>query len=379
MPLATTSSSTTPSTRPAANADRSRWGERFRRAMEGRISGEDRMFFTEQLALLLDTGTPLHKSLKTLHSQIRQPKLREVIESLAAEVEMGNSFSSALAKHPEAFSPTYCKLIEASEGGGFMPQVLEELLQMEDRQERLKNTISSAATYPLFMLLFSLAVVVFVLVFVFPKFEDIFSSIKNQLPVTTVFLLATSDLLRHHWALLMPLLAAILLAIGYALHTPTGSYQLDRAKLGLPGFRDIFQQIYLVQLMRVLSLSLEHGVSIRDALIACRNVVRSQPYQSLITKAERDVQQGQGIARAFSSSPHVPTLAKEMLLTGEETGNLARVMARIADYYERKLRQQLDRLSKLAEPTMLILMGLVVGIIVSSLILPIFKLSRVVM
>lgn len=341
------------------------------------IRAEDRMFFTEQLSLLLETGTALHSSLLTLKGQTPDINVRQILDDLAASVEKGGSFSAALANHPKMFPISYVKLIEASENGGFMAKVLAELLLMDEKQQQLKSTIRSAMTYPIFLTTFSLAVVIFVMVFVFPKFADIFSSIRDKLPLSTIILMSISDLLRAHWMAVCGATAGFFGVLIYSLRTAVGRRLIDKAKLRTPLLKEIFMQIYLVQLMRVLSLSLHNGVSVRDALKACREVVDNQAYRELINEAEANVQQGRRLSEVFSNSPYVPSLAQQMLATGEETGNLAKVMGRIADYYDKELRKRLDRLSKLAEPIMLMVMGLVVGIIVSSLILPIFKLSSV--
>ncbi len=343
------------------------------------VTADDRMFFTEQLALLLETGSALHKSLQLLHNQMENPRVRDIIADLALQVEKGRAFSYALLQHPEMFPTTYVKLVEASEGGGFMAKVLDELLAMDEKQQQLKGTVSSAMTYPMFLLVFSGAVVIFVMVFVFPKFAEIFSSIKDQLPASTIVLMAISDLLRIYWLAVSAVVGGIVAGSVFWAKSAAGGATLDRLKLRTPMLRNIFQKIYLVQLMRVLSLSLGNGVSVRDALSASRDVVNNRAYRALIRETEKSVQEGGRISDVFCQSAYVPELARQMLATGDETGTLSKVMARIADYYSRELTKQLNQLSKLAEPVMLVVMGLVVGIIVSSLILPIFKLSSVAM
>ena len=149
-------------------------------------------------------------------------------------------------------------------------------------------------------------------------------------------------------------------------------------KLHAPGIRDIFTQIYLVQSLQVLSLSLNNGVSVMESLEACRDVVRNSLFRRLILQVEESVQAGAGVAAGFSGATFLPDLAKHMIATGEQTGNLGKVAGRICEYYEAQLAKKLDALSKLAEPVMLLIMGVVVGVLVSSLILPIFKLSRAV-
>jgi len=338
----------------------------------------DRMFFSEQLALLLETGESLYGALTTIVKQTENPQMRSVIEQVAQDVSEGQSFGFALAKHDTVFSSTYVNLIGASEAGGFMHEVLLQLLDMDKKREELRNTLVSAATYPAFLIVFSLAVVVFVLVVVFPKFGSMFASIYDQLPVTTKALMAISDFMRQYWWLLIAGIAGAAVALRQWLASDSGRARIDYLQLHVPRVRDIFTQIYLVQALQVLSMSLVNGVSVMDSLDACRDVVKNSVFRDLITNIEAKVQSGAGVAAGFADADFLPDLAKHMIATGEQTGNLGKVMGRIADYYETQLTKKLDTLSKLAEPIMLLVMGVVVGVLVSSLILPIFKLSHAV-
>jgi type II secretory pathway component PulF len=338
----------------------------------------DRMFFTEQLALLLETGESLHGSLTTISKQTENAEMRQVVEKVAQDISEGRTFAAALAEHETIFPSTYVNLISASESGGFMHQVLEQLLTMDEKREQMRTTLVSAATYPLFLIAFSVAVVVFVLVVVFPKFGTMFESIYDELPMSTKALMAASDLIRQYWFALLGGLGILLVGIRQWLGSSSGAARVDYFKLHTPGVRDIFTQIYLVQSLQVLSLSLNNGVSVMESLEACRDVVRNSIFRGLITKVEESVQAGAGVAAGLADSSFLPDLAKHMIATGEQTGNLGKVAGRICDYYEVQLSKKLDALSKLAEPIMLLIMGVVVGVLVSSLILPIFKLSRAV-
>jgi type II secretory pathway component PulF len=304
--------------------------------------------------------------------------MRETIEKVAQDVSDGLSFGAALEKHEQVFSSTYINLIRASETGGFMSQVLEQLLTMDKKREELRNTLVSAATYPAFLVFFSIAVVVFVLVVVFPKFGSMFDSIYDQLPGTTKALMAMSDVLRQQWWLVLAGLTAFFVGFRQWATSNAGRTRIDHWQLHLPVVRDIFVQIYLVQSLQVLSLSLVNGVSVMESLDACRDVVKNKVYRKLIAKIEDSVEAGAGVSAAFSDATFIPDLAKHMISTGEQTGNLGKVMGRIAQYYEVQLNKKLNAASKLAEPIMLLVMGVVVGVLVSSLILPIFKLSRAV-
>lgn len=341
------------------------------------IPAAQRIFFTEQLSLLLDTGTPLHQALTTIREQMGSSAVKAIVTALAEDVAKGSTFAAALGHHPQMFPDTYVKLIEASEGGGFMGSVLQELLHMEEQQQELKSNISSAMTYPTFLLLFSGIVIVFVLLVVFPKFSTMFDNLQGRLPLSTQVLLAVSDLLRDHWLLSIAVVSASGVAIASVLRLPQSRRAIDHLKLSVAPLSTTYQQIYLVQIMRVLSLSLRNGVSIRDALKASRSVVSNVCFRQLLDEAQEGVQKGHRLSDTLSQSNYLPALARQMIATGEETGNLAKVMGRVADYYDRELCKRLALLSRLAEPLMLIVMGMIVGVIVSSLILPILQLSRV--
>lgn len=342
------------------------------------VSSSDRMFFTEQLALLLETGESLYGSLTTIIKQTENPRMREVVDQVAQNVSEGLAFGKALSMHEDVFSSTYVNLISASEAGGFMHEVLQQLLDMDKKREELRSTLVSAATYPAFLITFSVAVVIFVLVVIFPKFGAMFESIYDQLPVTTKVLMSVSDMMRESWIFIVAGLAIGIVALRHWLVSKSGRARIDYLQLHVPGIRDIFTQIYLVQSLQVLSMSLVNGVSVMESLEACRDVVRNSVFRQLISNVEEKVQSGAGVAAGFSEADFLPDLAKHMIATGEQTGNLGKVMGRIAEYYEKQLTKKLDALSKLAEPIMLLVMGVVVGVLVSSLILPIFKLSRAV-
>ncbi len=343
-----------------------------------KVAANDRRFFTEQLTLMLETGANLHQALRLLQEQNQKPAMAEVIEKLLDDVAGGRSFAAALSKHPDVFSTTYVNLVAASEGGGFLHEVLEELLKMEEKADELNSTVRSALAYPMFLSLFSLGVIVFVLIVVFPKFSVMFAKIHDQLPMTTIVLMHASDFLRSYWMQTVAVLVALPILAQRWIASEKGRYVVDRLKVTLPGIKHVFMQVYLTQSLRVMGLSLANGVNIVDTLAATRDVVGNAVLRRFFSSVEQQVQQGNGLAAGFKRSDLIPLLVQRMIATGEESGNLPKVMLRLSDYYERELTKQLKSLSKMAEPIMLMVMGLIVGVIVSSLILPIFKLSRAV-
>ena len=339
---------------------------------------QDRIFFTEQLALMLEAGMALHEALKAFCTLDIKPEIKTIIESLMNDVEEGRTFSAALSRHTEFFSSAYINLVAAAENGGFLDRVLIELKEMDEKREKLKATVVSAMVYPAFLVLFSFGVVVFVLVFVFPKFAELFARISDQLPGSTKVLMAASHALINYWWLFIAVMLLLAIAGHYWLRTPHGIETMDRLKLSVYMIRDIFVQLYLVQSMRLMAMSMDNGVSVMDTLDACREVVRNNVFNRFIAQLQVHVEEGAGFSTGFEQASFIPATVKQMIRTGDDTGNLPQVMAKVADYYERELEKKLALFARLVEPIMLLVMGAVVGLIVSSLILPIFKLSRAV-
>lgn len=360
--------------RAARGRSRTEW---FARPARGSAS-RDRILFTERLSLQLATGLTLHAALQSLHAQAHTERMRETIAGMIDAIVEGQKFSEALAKFPEVFPKSYANLIGVSEGGGYLTQALDQLVDMDEKQQRLRETLVAALSYPAFLVLFSIGVVIFILSVVFPKFTSMFTSIYNELPITTRILMQVSDALLHHP---LAIFCAVVLTIGGAvalLKQPAGAAWCDRMKLRIPFVRDIFIEIYLTRLMRTMGISLQYGVTVLATLTACREIIPNREFQAFMARLETDVTEGKGIAEGFRGTYFIPRTVLQMIATGEEAGQLGHVMLRIADFHDRELTKRLNQLSKLAEPVMLLVMGVLVGTIVSAMILPIFKLSHAV-
>ena len=342
------------------------------------IKAKDRIMFTERLALLLETGVPLHSALALLEEQTDNLSLRLALGSVLKMVLEGTPFSAALLHHTEVFPISYCNLVAASEKGGFMHEVLGQLVDVDEKQQRLADTIRGALAYPVFLAVFSLAVVIFVLVVVFPKFTDMFAKIHDSLPATTKILMMASDLLLNHWVAIVTTLLSCITGFVLWIKSPQGAAITDYLKITLPGIRTFFIESYMVGFMRIMSISIANNVPVLDALMACRSSVSNREFRKFLSKVESLLREGKDLSYGFQIAPFIPKMVKQMIATGDATGNLALSMRRIAEFYERTLTQRVATASKMAEPIMLMVMGTVVGLIVSAIILPIFKLSKAV-
>ncbi len=348
---------------------------KFKLFSDGKLTANHRKFFTEQLALLIETGNTLHGSLEILETQSDHAELKAMILDLHERVTKGQTFAQALGNHKKLFSQTYITLIDAGEQGGYLVTVLGHLLEMEEKREELKAMMVSAFTYPIILTGFSILVVVFVLTSIFPKFTVLFSSSGTQLPMITQVLMSASDFMINYWWALLGVVVMLGFYLKMLFSQPNFRRWFDYTLLTAPVAGALFTRLYLTHMMRLLSLSLENGVSLIDALTICKDATHNQSFQNFVEKLVSNVSEGKGLGLGFRETKFVPTLIKQMIQTGEESGKLSLVTGRIADYYQKELAKKLSMLSKIIEPAMLLGMGVFVALIVSALILPIFKLS----
>lgn len=340
------------------------------------VAARDRMFFTEQLALLLETGTSLHPALISIRGQMQDSPMASIIDSIAEGVVGGESLSQMFAQHPKVFNPTYVSLVAASEQGGFLHEVLEQLRRMDEQNSELRSSMISAFSYPAFLVVFSVFTLVFILLVVFPRFGPMFASIGDDLPGTTKALMGLSEFLLHHWMAFGTGCAVSMAALISWLGSAAGRTWMAMFKLRAPLLGRVWQRVYLVVAFRVLGLSLKHGVSLVQAVRTARDIVDNEVVKEFFTAMSSRLEQGGRLGEGFAQASWVPDLAKQMVSTAEESGSLPQVLLRVSDYYHRELDRLLMRVSKMVEPIMLVVMGALVGLLVSSLILPIFKMSQ---
>ncbi len=343
-----------------------------------RIQVADRIAFTEQLALLLETGVPLHTALQELQAQSRRPPVKAAIGALHGDILDGKPLSVALAHRPEMFPATYTHLVAAAEEGGFLPDVLEQLKELDEKAQNLRSALVAALTYPIVLLALSLVVVVFILLWVFPRFAELFASIHDRLPFTTLILMALSDFLRQYWPVVIVGIGLLTLAARRVVASVDGRAALERLVMATPAIGTLVMQIHMVRVFRILALSLSRGVPLLKALAAAHEIASTVALRDATARMQLSVEEGRGLSAALVETDFIPPLAREMLVTGERTGHLAKVLDRLAGHYQNKLEQRLATLAKVIEPVMLLFMGGLVAMIVSALILPIFKLSAAV-
>jgi type II secretory pathway component PulF len=355
---------------------RAPWSGRALRIGRGRVSLEDVVLFTDQLALLLRTGNGLVPSIAALSAQLRSPAMRDVLHRVHCDLQEGSSLSDSLARNPRAFSPLYVNLVRAGEATGDLQGSLGQLAEMLGIERGLRARVREATAYPTVILCLMGAVLVFTMAYVLPRFADLFSGVEDQLPITTRGLIAVASAVHSRWWLFPPIIMTAAASAHWALKTAALRRLWDRAKPRIPLVGRLYEEAYLYRLFSSFSLLLASHVPLLEAIEIVRGLVRDVRYSALFEGLSKNVEVGHGVTRAFQESDFIPDTVKLMVATGERSGALDTVMGTLAVRYREDLESDIRRLSTLLEPALLIVMGAFVGLIALSLIVPIFKMSR---
>jgi general secretion pathway protein F len=343
-----------------------------------RIRPQDVSIITRQLATLLEAGTPLVSALDAIIEQTDNHALKKVVAQVREEIKEGRSFADALEPHRKVFTDLYVNMIRAGEESGALEGVLLRLADFTENQTRLRNRIRAALAYPIFMVVIGTGIMGFLLTFVIPTVSQVFAEMGRTLPLPTRILLGVSAVFRKFWWGLIA--AFILLAVGARryLQTPKGALQWDRVKLRLPLFGKIILQGAVARFARTLSTLLQGGLPILNSLDIVKTVVNNQLLAQAIEETKIAVREGEGIAPALKASGLFPAIVTHMIATGEASGNLEQMLVKVADAYEAEVETKVTALTSILEPIIILAMGLVVGFIVISILLPIFEMNQLV-
>ena len=332
--------------------------------------------FVSQLSLMLEVGTPLATAIRSLVAQASNTAFRSILAAVAQDLESGRQLSDALGRHPRAFDEIFVSMVRAGEAGGFLKKILDRVVEVRLKRQALLSQLRSALTYPAVLCTLSLVVVVFILVGILPKFMAFFEGKEQILPPTTRALMSASDALRSYWWGYLLGLGAF--GVGWKLFvaSPVGRSLVDRFLISVPPFSKLMNKIYTTGMLRTLGNLLQSDVPLLEALRVTRKTIRNTHYRSNIDLLAEHVSQGGRFAQVFTAIPFIQESVRQMVATGEEAGTLDTVMLRLAEYYDQEVEQDLKTLSALIEPAALMVMGTIIGVMVSSIILPMFRLAH---
>jgi len=343
-----------------------------------RVRPQDISIVTRQLATLLEAGTPLVSALDAIIEQTENHALKKVMAQVREEIKEGQSFADALEQHRKIFSDLYVNMIRAGEESGALEGVLLRLADFTENQILLRNRIRAALTYPIFMAIIGAGVLAFMLTFVIPMVSQVFAEMGRTLPLPTRILLGVSAVFRGFWWGIIGALILAALGIRKYLQTPKGALRWDRVKLRLPLFGGIILRGSVARFARTLATLLQGGLPILNSLEIVKTVVNNQLLAQAIEETRLEVREGGSIASSLKRSGHFPAIVTHMIATGEASGNLENMLAKVADAYEAEVETKVTALTSILEPVIILIMGLVVGFIVISILLPIFEMNQLV-
>jgi type IV pilus assembly protein PilC len=335
--------------------------------------------FSRQFATMIEAGMNVVASLVILEQQTNDAVLADVIASLRDDVESGLLLSEAMAQHTQVFSRLYVAMVEAGEAAGVLDIVLDRVALQIEKAEAIKRRVKSAMMYPTIVMIFATLVLIGMLLFLVPIFVKIFASLNGQLPSLTQYVLDVSNLLRHDWFIIFPLWGGSIYGFFRWKKSDAGRPHWDRFRLNLPmRIGDTILKITMARFSRTLSTLVAAGVDIIKALEITGVTSGNHVVEDALSDVRNRVREGASIAQPLIENPVFPPMVSQMVRIGEETGELEKMLGKIADFYEDEVEASISSLTSIIEPLMMIGVGAMVGIILISMYLPMFKMLKLV-
>jgi len=341
-----------------------------------RISGKDVLLFTQDLSALLEAGLPVDRALSILIDVAEKDRFKDVVRDILKSVQGGAYLSDALAKHPKVFSTFYINMVRAGEAGGVLEAVLGRLALFLDSVQELKDYIKSSMVYPLFLVTVGGISIIILLTYVIPKFSIIFADMGSNIPATTRILLGMSDIVRIYWPFFLAVIAAAVYLIRRYLRTPGGRLRFDAFLMDMPLGGEMVRKIEVARFARTLGTLTKSGVPILQAINLVKEILGNRIVVRAMNQVYERVKEGERLSRPLSDTGIFPSLAIQMVTVGEETGRLDDMLIKIAENYEKVVKDMVKRFVSLLEPAMILLMGIMVGFIVISMLMAIFSINE---
>ena len=341
----------------------------------GRIPIREIVIFSRQLAVMINSGVPLVRSLRILVGQTVNINFKVIIADIADEVEGGAKLSTSLGRYPRTFDNFFVQMIRSGETTGKLDEALNYLADQKEKDYDFNNRIRGAMTYPVFVLLSLFSVGAVMMIYVIPRLTTVLEEASTELPWSTRALIAVSGFFQGYWWLMLLVFVGLVIFLIFYRQTPVGRKAVDVIKIHLPIVGGIFKRVYLTRMGRSLSTLLGSGIPLSHCLPIVADIVGNMVYKEVILQAAQQVEQGNSVAAAFLDSKDVPIMVPQMMRIGEQTGKLDQVLAKISDFYARETENMISNLVTLVEPVIMILLGLGVGILVSAVLLPMYNLS----
>jgi type IV pilus assembly protein PilC len=336
------------------------------------------VIFARQLATMVDSGIPIVSALDVLAEQLEDKNFQRTLQKIRDDVEAGASLSEACSRHPRVFSNFFFNMVRAGESSGRLDEILDRVATYIEKAEGLQRKVKASLFYPAFVSFMAFGITTFLVVVIVPKFKEIFTALGGELPLPTQLLLGLSDLMRKY--LVIEVVLGFLLVVAFRLYinTPNGRRWYDGTMLKLPLIGKLLQKAVIARFARTLATLVRSGVPILSSLDIVARTSGNKVVEDAVTSARSSIKEGENIADPLAASKVFPPMVTRMISVGEKTGELEKMLSKIADFYESEVDAAVTGLTSLIEPMVIAFLGVVIGGIVIALFLPVFKISTLV-
>lgn len=339
-----------------------------------RVTTKDKAFLSRQLATMISSGLPIDRAINVLAAQTKKKIIRETLEQIDKDLEGGQSFSAAISHHPKVFDKVYVNIVVSGEAVGKLAEVLTHLADQIETQSNFNGKIQGALVYPIFIVVVMIAIMILMMVKVIPQISEIFKESGANLPWTTQVLISISNSMMNYWWIIIIVFSALIVGIRLFFVSKPGQYLYNKVQIMLPG--GIGKDVYMSRFSRTLGMLVQSGTPIIDAVRITADVMNNQIYKKSLENIASQLERGIPMSVPLEKDPYFPLVVPQMVLVGEQTGKLDQVLNNLADYYENETSDKIKGLTSLFEPALIVIIGLGVGFIVFSILMPIYQIVQ---
>ncbi len=347
-------------------------------SLGGSVKLDEIVIFSRQLATMVDSGIPLVQALDILCEQIETPVFKNILAKVKDDVETGSSLSDALARHPAVFSTLYINMVRAGESSGALDDILDRLAAYLEKSSMLQRKVKSSLVYPAVVISMAILITLVMLIKVIPTFKGIFTMLGGTLPLPTRILILVSDTIREMFLYVVAVIIAIVFALKKYMRTPQGKENFDKTLLRLPILGGLFRKVAVAKFSRTLATLVKSGVPILVSLEIVGKTAGNAVIEKAVESVRNGIKEGENIADPLAKSGAFPPMVVRMIKVGEQTGELEKMLTKIADFYEDQVDAAVSGLTSLIEPLIIAFLGIVIGGIVIAMFLPVFKLTEII-
>ncbi len=342
-----------------------------------KVKPDEIVIFTRQLATMVDAGIPILQGLEALEEQTAHPGFKKILTTVKEDIQHGSSLSAAFAKHPSVFDILFVNMVKVGETGGVLNTVLERISSYMEKTLKLKRKVKSALTYPIVVVSMAMIITVVLLVKVVPTFAGIYDSFDQELPAMTQMLISISNILQKQ---LLFLIGGLFL-IGFGLNkwhgTDRGALIIDSSLLKLPVFGELLRKVAISRFTRTLATLIQSGVPILESLDIVQKTIGNRLLENVMDDVKTTVREGESLASPLAKSGVFPTMVTRMIGIGEKTGQMEKMLLKIAEFYDDQVDAAVDGLTSIIEPLIIGVLGVVIGFIVVALFMPIMNITQI--